>query len=65
MYRGMDCDNSHFEDCLSPEILLVTLARFLSWLSTNISTSIPQNLRPSFNVIAVRLLLTSLPTCAL
>lgn len=53
MYRRMDCDNIHFEDCLSPEILPVTLVRFLSLLSTNISTSVLQNLKPSFNIIAL------------
>lgn len=53
MYRRMDCDNTHFEYCLSPELFPVTLVRFLSLLSTNISTSVLQNMSPSFNIIAL------------
>jgi len=52
MYGRMDCDNSHSEDCFSPEILPVTLVRFPSLLSTKISTSVLQNVNPSFNIIA-------------
>lgn len=56
MYRRMDCDNIHFEDCLSPEIFPrfpVALVRFLSLLNTNISTSVLQNLSPFVNIIAL------------
>lgn len=49
----MDCDSIHSEDCLSPEVFPVTVVRFLSLLSTNISTSVLQNLNPSFNIIAL------------
>lgn len=53
MYTRMDCDNTHFEDCLSPETFPVTLVRFLSLSSTNVGTLVLQNLNPSFNIIAL------------
>lgn len=56
MYRRMDCDNIHFEDCLSPGIFPrfpVALVRFLSLLNTNISASVLQNLSPFVNIIAL------------
>lgn len=52
-YRRMDCDSIHFEDYHSPEIFPVTLVRFPLLLSTNIRTSLLQNLNPSFNLIAL------------
>lgn len=53
MYRRMDCDSIHFENYHSPEIFPVTLVRFPLLLSTNIRTSVLQNLNPSFNIITL------------